>query len=162
MNHKLSRGFTFIELMMVMGIITILFGVSTINLFKTKHKTSLNAAIAILVNDMKAQQLKAMSGDTEGMINHDTYGIRFETHRYMLFRGPYYTSGDPANFPVTLEEDIQIDNISWPDNKIVFASVSGEIANFSSGNNTMRIKSIYSDDQKTIIINRYGVVTSIN
>ena len=157
-----QEGFTYPELIVVMGIAAMLFGFITINFLGIQRKTSLDTTIAILISDLKSQQTKAMVGDTGGGINPTSHGIYFESDRYILFRGNSYSPADSGNFPISLEGNIQITNISSPDAVILFSTGSGEINNFVSGSNTIIFKNIAGSEQKTMIINKLGVITEVN
>lgn len=157
-----QEGFTYPELIVVMGIVAMLFGFITINLFGIQRKASLDTAIAILISDLKSQQIKAMVGDTGGGINPTSHGIYFESDRYILFHGDSYSPTDPSNFPISLERSIEITNVAFSDAVILFSTGSGEINNFVSGLNTIIIKNIAGSEQKTITINKFGVRTEVN
>src|SRR5687768_9752938 len=79
------RGFTLIELMLVIAIIASLMGITTMSLTGAQQKSSMNATLGIFISDIRAQQLKAMVGDTEGRATSDTYGISFQSTKYTLF-----------------------------------------------------------------------------
>ncbi len=157
-----KKGFSLVELLLIMGIITILLSFSSLNLFKTKHNISLDTTLSVLISDLKYQQLKAMAGDTEGRLSHDAYGIRFYQNRYILFHSPTFSPTDNTNFTINLDNGVEFSNIDLPNSQIIFASASGEFGNFNQEQNTLVIKNSLSNDQKRITINRYGVVTAVN
>lgn len=162
-NAKNSqKGFVFSEVIIIIGIIGILFGLVTINLFKLQTSSSLNTTVTALVSDLKSQQLKAMVGETEGRQAADNYGIYFDFNRYVLFHGLSYTEGEPTNFKVSLDRNLQFTNITFPSSSIVFLKGSGEVLGFAAEKNTITLKSLGDNKQKTITINKYGVITGIN
>ena len=164
LNSQLSTptGFALVELIVVIGIISILFGISTISLLSVRDKASLNTTVATVINDIKSQQIKAVVGDTEGRSSHNSYGVYIEPNRYIFFHGPVYSSSDPDNFAIALSGDLQFSNILFPSSQILFNSVSGELASFTSGANSLTIQNVNDNNTKTIEINRYGVITAIN
>jgi hypothetical protein len=136
-----------------MGIFAVLASLSTLNLSKAQHGSSLNSTVDILVSDLKRQQYKAMAGDTEGRGTPSAYGIYFDNNRYILFHDTYNPS-DSANFEVKLDGTLSL----TPNSEIVFAKGSGEI----SGPTSITIADTVTSSQKTLTINKYGVVTAVN
>lgn len=156
-----QKGFTFFELIITLGITLTLFGIITINLFRTQRKTSLDATIQTFVSDFKSQQIKTMVGATEGRANSDNYGVYFSLDKYTLFHGLVYNPTDPANFVIQLDQNINFNPIGFQNNTIVFLQQSGEVSTYSATANTVTIKNIAGTEQKTITVNRYGVITNI-
>ena len=72
-----QKGFTLPELLLVMGILTILFGFITINLLNFRQKSVLNTTVDTVVSDLKSQQNKAMVGDTQGSGTISHYVLYF-------------------------------------------------------------------------------------
>lgn len=163
MNVKVfTRGFTIPELAVVIGIIATLLTYAVINLTSVQHKIYLAATVDTVTSDFKQQQIKAMSGDTEGRGTNDSYGIYFEQNKYYLFHGTMYSSSDTSNALINLDNNIQFSNIAFPQSQIVFTKGSGEVNGFTSGSNTVTLRNTVTGEQKTISINRYGVITQIN
>lgn len=161
MQFKTSRGFTLVEILMVMVISLTIMGLSAVSLLRTQQVTNINNSVGQIISDINSQQLKAMVGATDGTSASSSYGIFFIQDSYVLFRGTSYSPTDSTNTVISLEKNINISNISFPSSSIVFSRQSGEIVGFSPGNNSLTINYIASNEQRTITINRYGVVTSI-
>ena len=149
----LNKGFTIIELMVVMGVFAVLASITTLSLSNSQHSSYLNTSVSTMVTDLKRQQLKAMLGDTEGRGVSSTYGLNFETGRYTLYHDAY-SSTEPTNFIINLEGTIQI---STPGN-VVFAKGNGE----PTGLSTITLRDSVSGRQKTLTLNKYGVITNVN
>src|SRR3990167_5666809 len=107
--YKKRQGFTLIELALIMGIIAILISFMSINLLKPQTTASTSSTVQILGADIKEQQIKAMSGDSDGESSTDSQGIYFESNRYTLFRGPNYTSGSHY-FQVDMDQNLILSN----------------------------------------------------
>lgn len=157
MNHRL--GFTLVEVLIIMGILAILFTISSLNLSNTVPQSTLSNATELLVADIKQQQLSALTGNTEGQDDSSNYGIHFTANKYTLFRGTVYNANEASNF------DINLDNISTSTSAsgsvIVFQRNSGEILNFQASNNTITLTHNDIGQSKTITINKYGIIESI-
>ena len=154
-------GISLIETVVVVAIFLSLISLIIVNLLNFRSSASVNTSLYTFITDLKNQQIKAMTGDTEGRGIPDTYSIYIEPTRYTLFHGVNYSFSDPTNFVVSAPSDYQL-TTSFGSNKIIFASGSGEINSFVSGQNSIIFTNISTGQQKTIQINKYGVVVSIN
>lgn len=158
-NHglalSLSKGFTFIELVIVMGIMVILMMIASVNFYPIKQKTSLSTAVKSLITDIKEQQLKSMSGET-------TQGVFFEADKkkYIVFKGLTYELSNTTNFSIPLGDQIVISEIDFSGSQLIFAPGSGEISNFLPGNKIVLLNTV-SGEQKTIIFNKYGTIINV-
>lgn len=157
-----QKGFTLIELVIIMGILLLLFGFVMVNLLQEENIVSVNASVDILISDISSQQTKAMAGKSDGVSSGNGYGIYFESDRYTLFKGNTFSATDSANFTVILEENIVFSNVAFPNDIVVFSALSGEVNGFSDGNNTITIANVQGQEIKTITLNRYGVVKSVD
>jgi prepilin-type N-terminal cleavage/methylation domain-containing protein len=151
---KNQRGFTLIELSLVITLTAFLLSFVTINLMHSQQKVSMNAAEQVLFSDLRQQQIKAMIGDTEGRSSANAYGIHFDSDKYVLFYGSTYSASDSANFTVNMSNNIQFDN---PGFNIIFLKLSGELSTGSSISAVLRDTT--NGITKTVTINKYGVVT---
>lgn len=156
-----QKGFTFTEVIIVIGIVSILFGFIVVNLLNFQSKKSVESETDMIISDIKTQQAKAMLGKRENSITGD-YGIYFEQNKYILFQGSSYESSNSTNFQISLNQNLEFQNMLFPNSQIIFLKGSGEILGFTNSQNSLIIKDTASNNQKTIIFNRYGVITGIN
>ncbi len=161
-NNQKRSAFTFIELLIVIGVIGILLTFVSFNSFASRHRINLDNTINLLITELKNQQNKAMTGNRENRPTYDAYGIYFSTDRYILFHGPMFKADDSDNYVINLDPGLNFSVINLPDSQIIFTSFSGEIANFNPAQASVTIVNQTTGQQKTIILNRYGVVTSVN
>lgn len=159
-DNMRNKGFSLIELIVVIAVMGILLGIATVNFTSVQRETTLTSTVETALTDINQQQIKAMVGDTEGRTIPDTYGIYFETNSYTLFHGTY-SAVEPSNFEVTLPDSQQI-TTTFPGNQIVFERGSGDISSFNELGNTITIQDTVSGVQTIIQLNRYGVVTGVN
>lgn len=155
-----QKGFTVIEIMLVMAIAAVLVGLATVSLFNFQHKANLTATTDTFIADLKDQQTKAMSGATEGQTINNTYGINLASNRYILFRGTYSSTAS-ANFTINLPDTVQV-TTTFPNSQIIFEKGSGEIYGYASNSASVTFQDRNSSEQKVIQLNKYGVITSIN
>lgn len=161
-KSRKNSGFTLIEIVIVIGMSLMLFGLITINLIRFQGNTSSQSNINILISDLKSQQLKSMLGSTEGRNANDSYGVYFLANEYILFHGATYDQNDSDNFSINLPEDVQIESTTFPNNTIVFSKLSGEISGFTDGANTVTVRAVNINKNFVITFNRYGVITGVN
>lgn len=152
-----SQGFTLIELLLVISLVAIIGVLTTVNLIKPQTTATLGGTVDQLVADLRAQQLKAMSGDTAGTAAAQTYGVRISGNQYTLFTGTY-TAGAASNFTITADSGVQF-TTTLPSATATFAKTSGEVSGFTSGANTITVTNTFSGEAHTITINRLGVVS---
>ncbi len=159
---KLQRqaGFTLIEILLVVGILGLLFGIGLLSIGNIQVITQNNASSTLIVSDLKTQQIKAMVGDTEGRGIPDNYGIKILTDRYILFHGINYNAADTANFSIPLASGYTLSS-TFPNTTILFASNSGELVNFAQGSDTITVTHTSSSKQQVIRLNKYGTITNL-
>lgn len=154
------HGFTFVELMVVIGILATLFSLTFISLTSAENKADLRGATQTVVSDLHSQQLKGMSGNTEGSGTVSGYGVRIDPHSYTLFRGTY-VSGNSANFTIPVTAPLNL-TTSFPTSSVIFLPGSGEISGFTPGLNSITLTNASSGESTTILLNQYGVITTPN
>lgn len=160
-KFSITEGFTLVELLLIMGIMAILISISTISFFNTRTRTVLTTNFDTFVTDLKNQQTQAMVGDTEGRGIPDAYGIYIQPTSYTLFHGTNYNPADTANFNLTVEQGFVL-STTFSGNKVVFATNSGEIVNYTQGQNAVIITETASGQHKTLQLNKLGAITSID
>ncbi len=159
-NNRQS-GITMVEILIVTGIIVLLFTISTISLLNIRVSSSTSASTNVLISDIKAQQIKALAGDTEGRGVPDNYGVKIQSNKYTLFHGISYSASENTNFDVPVETGYQL-STTFPDATILFVPKSGEIENFTSGQNSVTLTNTSTGRTKTIQFNKYGTIISSN
>jgi Tfp pilus assembly protein FimT len=157
-----KNGFSIIEVVVVMSFITTMAVLVIASLTRTQQSASINSYIDQIAGDIKSQQLKSMNLDTSGAATTNSYGVRFETYRYILFKGSTYSSSDPSNFAIALQQPMQFSNITLPSSQLVFTKGTGDFGAYATGQNTFKLINTVTNDQKTFTINRLGVITTVN
>jgi prepilin-type N-terminal cleavage/methylation domain-containing protein len=152
---RAAKGFTLVEVVVVMALLAILSGLAVVNLIGNQREVVADASASTLIADLRTQQMKAMMGDDSGGATAQSYGILFETNSYTLFAGSSYSASDPNNFEVQID-GLTIDS-TLPADTVIFNKASGEVSGFTAGQNTVTFTN--SGGDTTILdINRYGVV----
>lgn len=160
-NHSGTQGVTLVEVIIVISIVITLFSLVFGNMLNVRSTTTINTSLTTLITDIKNQQIKSMVGDTEGRGIPDNYGIYISGLNYTLFHGKTYSSSDSANFNINADTGYRF-TTTFPGSQVTFTSGSGEIVSFTAGLNTISVKNTRTNEQQTIQLNKYGVVTNIN
>ncbi len=161
---KPESGFTLLETIIVIAIFLLLSALVLPNSLNFRSSSSINTIVSTFMTDLKNQQIKAMTGDTEGRGFPDTYSIYVKSatpSSYVLFHGQNYSQSDTSNFAIVIDGQYLL-SATFPSSKIVFASGSGEILNYVATQSSVTIKEKRTGQQKVIQLNKYGVATSIN
>lgn len=160
-TNRNARGITFIEVVVVVAIFLTLLALAVPNSLNFRSKAASSTIISSVVSDIKGQQIKAMTGDTEGRGVPDTYSIYIQSDSYVLFHGQNYSQLESTNFTIPIDSQYQLETL-FPENKIVFAEGTGEVVNFNPSQNSITVRETATGTRKTIYFNKYGTVTSIN
>ena len=149
-NRKLNiRGFTLVELLVSIGILAVIFAMSSIVLSRVLPSTSQSTTFDTLISDLRTQQSQAMSTDA-------FYGIYFGSNSYTLFSGAAYNPSSPSNFVVTLDPTVNFTNITLPGNVLVFSPGSGDVNGYLSGSDSVNITNSQTNQVTVVKINQYG------
>lgn len=107
MKNFYKKGFTLLEVLIVIAIIVIFAVVSFSQLSKTKNYQILKSSgedISSVLNKTRSQTLASL--------NSLQYGVHFETNRIVIFSGTVYNSGNSSNEIVNISSPAYISSIS--------------------------------------------------
>ncbi|OGY22661.1 MAG: hypothetical protein A2126_01585 [Candidatus Woykebacteria bacterium GWB1_45_5] len=151
MKKTCSRGlgFTLIELILVLALLTTVLAVATVNLFKPASQAKIDTVATDVTSILREAQNKAINTDTGGGATSSEYGVHFEADKYTLFKGSVFNPNDPTNFVVDTPQAITIaPNLT--SNNVIFQRISGEVLGFDDSRNTVCVRE--SALNKTVLI----------
>lgn len=150
------KGFTLVELLLVMGIFALIAAISSISYFSTFTSANLNAAKDVLISDIKTAQSNAMSGKGQDGQVLAGWGIKvIDNSKYILFPGPAYDENNLGNLTTTLPTDITV-STTFSSSSISFSKASGEILGFTVGADTVTLTG--NSTSHVIRLNKYGAI----
>lgn len=150
---KTQSGFTLIELAVVTSVIITLLGFITITLVRSQQSASLNSTEEILLVDLRQQQLKSMTGDAEDRTTSDSYGIHFDSNKYVFFHGSTYSDSDSANSIINLSDDMQFNTTNL---NVIFSKLSG-----TTSATIIDLQDKTNLKVRRIHLNAFGIATQI-
>lgn len=145
---------TIVELLVVMGIFSVLAGVVFVNLIAPLNRSYTASSLETLLADIKAQQVKSMTGSSQGQ----SHGVYFGNNFYTTFTGSAYNSNDASNITTTLSSGVKVTDSTIPSSTLVFIATTGEIAGFSGTAYQFTLKNTNNNQAKVVTINRYGAL----
>jgi len=143
-----SRGFTIIELLVVMGIMAILTGI----------------ILPVFLNlgprrDLEGYQRQTVASFTEArdraQAENRPYGLYFQADRFTLFQGDSYQAAN-SQIETVLPSSISFSLIQLPESQIVFEPLTGKVKDRDSDTSVVISNNI--GESRTLKINRLGVV----
>jgi type II secretion system protein H len=157
-QSSLQSGFSLIEMLLVIALIGMLAGFTSLSLANTQQTTSVATAAESLNSDLKSQQAKAMLGKVKSGSSSSNYGIYFEEHDYILFSGSSYDPIAQDNLKVDVDGITISSTFPGTGHPVIFQQINGEVNGISSGHDTITLTDANASHPKTITINKYGVV----
>lgn len=148
-----NRGFSFVEIMIVIGIIVLVAGIILSGFVSFRKSQTLvldTQAIISALNQARNQTL--LSKDSS------VYGVHFTSNTATIFTGSTYSSNSPSNENINLyTPDISITStLSGGGSDVVFNRLTGE----TSKNGTITINSPSFNQTKTVTIYKTGLIDS--
>jgi prepilin-type N-terminal cleavage/methylation domain-containing protein len=150
-NNNLQKGFTLIEILVVISILAVISTISFIGYNSFRKGTQL---------DIKADEinsvLKTAQAQTLSSLEADNYGVHFESDQFILFKGLAYDSMGLDNQVNELPDDLEIYDIilNGGGSDMVFERLTGNTENY--GSIKIRIKN--TSQHKTISVESSGVI----
>ncbi len=152
---KKVSGYSFIEIILSMGIFLTLASMATVIGFNSLNRTQFNTSLELLISDLASQQQKAINRQI-GNSDNQAHGIYFKNNSYTLFSGLEYQDEDVQNEEIILENGITIENINLPNDQIIFSQNSGFVDQYQATQSSIII---FSNMRSVKLnFNRYGVV----
>lgn len=133
---KDRRGFTLIELIVVIAIATILFAIIISGFSGLRQHSDFNLAGDDSISYLQEARAKTLSSDSAS-----AYGVHFETTKFVLFTGDTYDPLDSSNKDRPLPSTVEISAIilTGLGDEIIFKRLTGETD--QSGTITIRLTS---------------------
>ena len=147
-------GFTFIELILVISLFSIIFVFIIPSIVRPRSFADIVSTQELIYSTVKEAQSLAMTNPQK------EYGIHFEQDKFILFEGSVYSLSDPNNLETTLTTNLAIESITLPSGDIIFSQLSGEVQNYTSGQDSFVLRENNTNDTKIFTINKIGTLNA--
>lgn len=149
------KGFSLLELMLIMGILAIVSGIALLNLPGLRSRNALNFATDELVAHLRDAQQRAMSQDQSSQWGVHLAGIAGDADWYEIFYGADYISGTKyARVP--LPSNLKFLEPSEGSSKdVIFFKITGAAASTSIRVSLIDNESVFN----TISVTSAGVIS---
>lgn len=142
---SLSRGFSLIELLIVIGIFALLFSVSTSVYNSFRSHSNLEIAVSSVVEALRFSQSSAQSGKGDSK-----WGVEIPTSQITIFKGNSYASRDiPFDESFVFAGGISASGLG----EVIFEKLTG----ITSTVGTIILTN--GNESKNIVINEKGTIT---
>ena len=148
----MNKGFTLIEILIAVGIMALLFGLSAQPLLTFYRNIRFQGAVENVLTMLDEARKSTLSS-----YNSSQYGVHFETNRVVLFRGATFTEPNPENEEYNFSDIIEISTISLAGgvDDVIFERISGE----TSATGTIEVSLLAgSTTSKLITVHGSGLV----
>lgn len=149
-------GFTFIEVVIVMGLVGLLVTIASTSLFQGRQRISVDTIAQQLMNDIREQQMKAILGSSASASVSMDYSVSIGLTNYTLFPGNTYISDDGLNTVIPLDASLTLSS-TFPSNMVTFKALSGDVVGFQNGSASITIHDTQSGLTRDLELNRRGV-----
>ena len=145
----MNKGVTLPELLITMGIATILFAIGGVAFANLHSESQLDLFASEVKNVMHKAQARSL--------NNVPSGVYFESGRFAYFEGATFIEGNPLNEVVLLPGGLSISAINFSGSILRFVPVSGYVDGFTLPSNVIITES-GTGKTRTIAVNELGVV----
>ena len=146
-----KKGFTLIEILVVIGVISILIVMAAAGLRLFEGKTQLKSQAQNILTILELARTKTLASEGASQ-----YGVRFEQDKYILFKGSAYQEGEENNKTYQLPGQLKINSIdlTGEGDIVVFQRLSGQ----ASSSGTIELGTITQPATTTITIHPSGQI----
>lgn len=157
-NMTKGKGFTLVEIIVIMGLLIIIFGLGLRSFSAIEKEDRLQSWIEQVVSSLSSARLQAISGASLSSDQSLPFGVHFSAEEFVLFPGDNYHPSDSRNLANQLPNSLYFETLDLPPgNNIVFQKITGEVSNFDPLHCQLVLREKNSNRRRTITVNKLGV-----
>lgn len=140
-----AKGFTLIEIMVVVAIVLVLSAIAIVSLSAMQERILLNSMASGLVFHLEESRSRSVAG-----VQGQPHGIYFDTDYYVQFRGEEYDPNDSTNTVHELDPRLELStDILSGEESIIFSRITG--ATEESHTVTISLKKQGGNSQSVVV-----------
>jgi len=136
---KKNKGFSLIEMVIVLAIVAILSYIAVLSFSKTNSREALDKSVLTLISILNEAKSEAISSK-----NFSNYGVRIQKDRVISFQGTYGTDNKTYIFPTS----VTISTSTGIGTDIIFKNTTG----FTSASGTITFTTVNVNPQNKSIV----------
>jgi prepilin-type N-terminal cleavage/methylation domain-containing protein len=152
MSGRNTQGFTIVEIVITLALITIVLGISVAGFSSLGTSRQLDSATEIAASVFEEARSRSLAAqdDTE-------WGVHVESTQLVIFAGDTYDAGDPGNKVHILPDYVTISDITLTGggNDVVFARRTGAVSAYGS---VTLVRSQDATESRTLSISAAGLI----
>ena len=154
MSLKYNKGFSFIEILVVIAVLAIIVLIVAAGLSSFYKSQTLNSAVNQVISLINQARSKTLSSEDASQ-----YGLHFETSRIILFKGGSFIEFSPDNKEFVLPASVEIYDLflNGGGSDLVFQRLTGQTD--EDGTISLRLKAGASKT-KIITIEPSGIISA--
>lgn len=106
-NSFFRRGFSFIEMIIVLSVLGIIFAITLPQFSEIKNSQVLKSASGDIISSFKKAET-----ETRASKDSSSYGVHFQSDKIIIFKGATFSANDANNQDVDIIRPATISNIS--------------------------------------------------
>lgn len=147
-NKRVSGGFSLIEILVVIAILSVVLGIGSIYGFSAIPQSGI-----ISERDSLAAFLISTRGKALANVDEEPHGLRITPDSFIIFEGDTFNASDPDNQTIDRTSEVTIeDDSSNTTFDVIFKQLSGDVAD---GDGNITLSQDGAEDQ-AIAINAFG------
>jgi prepilin-type N-terminal cleavage/methylation domain-containing protein len=146
-----KKGFTLIEIVIVIGILGVLSTISMVTFISFKNTQGINKDSEAIVEMLQQARTQTLSSQ-----NASVYGVHFGTTSVTLFAGSTYSAGVATNevYNFLSADTVLSVTLTGGGNDVIFSRLTGE----TTQNGTIVISSTSATITRTVSVFKTGVI----
>lgn len=153
MNLFNKKGFTLVELLVVIGIVAVIFSLSALAVLNIQRSRLLESNSWAIVSLLRQAQNQALNGVSVDGTNQVNFGVHFDAanRQYILFQGDSFNPADHYNLVQEIPAGLEMILDLPADNNIIFHKITGRVNNYDGAHHQVTLR--HPADGRTVTIN---------